>query len=86
MIRKTFAYPRDGYFCELVYAHNWPPHYRPQPLTKSEYTQQLAGRKSRATQLANGVTGSIRGLSRRGDEQIRAAVLRPRAKFKGATR
>lgn len=54
------TYP-DGFFTELVYAHNWPPGYESQvtvqtwgPLQRSE-----AAARGRQTQLDNGFSGSI---------------------------
>ena len=82
MKRKPFLYPRAGYFSELVYLHGFPPLYQPQALPKNEAARQRAGQKSRAAQLANGHTGSIAGLSKKGDECVRSAVVRARARSK----
>lgn len=68
------VYP-PGYFTELVYLHNWPPGFVPKGAATNETARQIAGRKSREVQIANGHPGSVFGISRKGDTQTLSGCL-----------
>lgn len=82
-IQQITEYPR-GFFLELVRLHNFPPMFesRLTPPDPNDAIRHIAAVRSRATALARGHTGTIKGLSGRarqivGDAskaQVRKAV------------
>lgn len=64
MKREPIGYP-PGFFLELVRAHDWPPGFVPEVIVQPRVDMHAVSVRSRATALANGYTGTIKGLSGR---------------------
>jgi hypothetical protein len=61
---------------------NFPPGFKPQPLTKSEAYKSAAGQASRAAALRAGKTGTIKGLSAKADARYAMSVEATRINLK----
>jgi hypothetical protein len=74
-------YP-PGFFLELVRLHNFPPGWVSQIVEPnwSSADRKAAGARSREAALAKGDTGTIHGISRKADEQVRVMRASARAK------
>ena len=70
------TYP-EGFFTELVRRHDWPPGFKSQVAmqTWSDVDRRESAARGRETQLANGHTGAVLGMSKRADAQV--ALSRP---------
>ena len=63
--------PYPGYWTELVILHDWPPGWKPSVDWGKNLTEHsAAATRGRETQLANGIDGSIAGISRLSDVAI----------------
>ncbi len=69
-----------GYFLELVRKYDWPPGWVSQIVEPnwSSADRKAAGARSREAALAKGDTGTIHGISRKADEQVRAMRVNAR--------
>jgi len=77
MSPPPITYP-SGLFTELMRRHAWPPGFESQIQiqTLSDVDRRESAARGRETQLSNGYTGTVFGMSRSADAQ--AAVSRPR--------
>lgn len=69
--RRT-SYPA-GFFTALIRLHDWPPGFisKIEIPARSDSERRASASRSRDTQLAKGITGSIHGVSKKADAQIR---------------
>ena len=60
-----------GYFLELVLRHNWPPSFTSRMPPPQRVDQSALSTAARERQVAQGITGSILGVSAKADALIK---------------
>jgi hypothetical protein len=65
--------PYIGYWTELVFAHNWPPMFRPrEDWGRNAVANSLQAATQREAQVALGRNGTIVGMSEKSDARLKS--------------